>query len=201
LSARPHSIGGMREIFVGSDALACGGLTRARLRWNYRTIFPDIYLTKQIVPSLSHRTEGAWLWSGRKGVIPGRTAAAMHGARWIRADTPIEMIWRCGRPPPGIQVRNERIDARDVVTIGRIPVTSAERTAFDLARHLPRDLAVAHLDALARANGLDATEVLLLAERYPRARGLPRARIAMPLMDGGAQSPQETRLRLILRPN
>ncbi len=38
-----------------------------------------------------------------------------------------------------------------------------------------------------------------LAERYPRARGLPRARIALPLMDGGgAESPQETRVRLIL---
>jgi alkylation response protein AidB-like acyl-CoA dehydrogenase len=95
----------MSEVFVGSDALASGGLTRARLRWNYRAIFPDIYLTKQIVPSLAQRTVGAWLWSGRNAVIAGRAAAAMHGALWIRPDTPIEMIWRCGRPPPGILVR------------------------------------------------------------------------------------------------
>lgn len=188
----------MREVFVGSDALACGGLTRARLRWNYRAMFPDIYMTKQLVPSLSQRTAGAWLWSGRNGVIAGRAAAAMHGALWVRADTPIEMIWRCGRPPPGIHVRNERLDALEVVTIGGLAVTTPERTAFDLARHLPRDLAVTHLDALARATGIDAMQVLLLADRYPRARGLPRARIALPLMDGGAQSPQETRIRLIL---
>jgi hypothetical protein len=188
----------MREVLVGSDALACGGITRARLRWNYRTIFPDIYLPRQLVPSLSQRTNGAWLWSGRNGVIAGRAAAAMHGALWVRADTPIEMIWQCGRPPPGIKVRNERIDASDVVDIGGISVTSPERTAFDLARHLPRDLAVAHLDALARATGVAAPQVVLLAHRYPRARGLPRARIALSLMDGGSQSPQETRLRLIL---
>jgi hypothetical protein len=188
----------MREVFIGSDALACGGITRARLRWNYRTIFPDVYLQKQLVPSLSQRTEGAWLWSGRNAVIAGRAAASMHGALWVRADTTIEMIWRCSRPPPGILARNERIDADDIAVIGGILVTSPERTAFDLARHLPRDLAVAHLDALARATGIRAPQVLLLADRYPQARGLPRARTALSLMDGGSQSPQETRLRLIL---
>ena len=188
----------MRDVFVGSDALARGGMTRARLRWNYRTIFPDIYLPKQAVPSLRQRTRGAWLWSGRDGVITGRAAAAMHGALWVAADSPIEMIWRCGRPPRGIVVRNERIDAADIVDIGGVPVTTPERTAFDLARHLPRDPAVAHLDALACATRITASQVSLLADRYPRARGLPRARIALSLMDGGSQSPQETRLRLIL---
>ena len=49
----------MSEVFVGSDALAIGSLTRARLRWNYRAIFPDIYLDKHIVPSLGRRTVGA----------------------------------------------------------------------------------------------------------------------------------------------
>jgi hypothetical protein len=169
----------MRAVFVGSDALAHGRLTRACLRWNFRPIFPDVYMTKQVAPSLRQRTEGAWLWSGRNGVIAGRAAAAMHGARWVQAETPIELIWRCGRPPPGMQVRNER-------------------TAFDLARHLPRDVAVAHLDALARATGIDATAVLQLADRYPRARGLTRARIALPLLNAGARSPRETRLRLVL---
>jgi hypothetical protein len=108
------------------------------------------------------------------------------------------MIWGCGRPPNGIVVRNERIDADDIVLIDGIPVTTPERTAFDLARHLPRDLAVRHLDALARATGVKAPEVQLLGERYPKARGLPRSRIALALMDGGAESPRETRLRLLL---
>jgi hypothetical protein len=188
----------MVEVFIGSRALACGGLTRARLRWRNRTLFPDVYLDKHIVPSLRQRIVGAWLWSGERGIIAGRAAAALHGARWVAEDTPIEMIWTCGRPPPGLIVRNERIHASDVISVDGMLVTTAERTAFDLARHLPRDLAVAHLDALARATGIAATDVLVLADRYPRARGLPRARNALPLLDGGAQSPQETRLRLIL---
>jgi hypothetical protein len=188
----------MREVFVGSAALAGGGLTRGKLRWNYRAIYPGVYLPKAVAPTLQHRTFGAWLWSGRDGVIAGRAAAAMHGARWIAAETPIEMIWRCGRPPSGITVRAERIDADDIVMIDGMPVTTPQRTAFDLARHLPRDLALRHLDALARATGISAPQVELLSERYPRARGLPRARVVLPLMDGGAQSPQETRVRLIL---
>jgi hypothetical protein len=188
----------MRGVFIGSASLASGRLTRAQLRWNYRAMFPDIYHSKLVAPSLQLRTVGAWLWSRRDGVISGRAAAALHGALWIDDTTPIEMIWRCGRPPAGILVRTERIDAEDIMVIGGIPVTTPERTAFDIARHLPRDLAVRHLDALARASDINGTNVQLLADRYPRARGLPRSRIALPLMDGGAESPQETRVRLIL---
>jgi very-short-patch-repair endonuclease len=37
-----------------------------------------------------------------------------------------------------------------------------------------------------------------LTERYPRARGLRRSKVALNLMDPGAQSPKETWLRLLL---
>ena len=188
----------MDEVFVGSAALARGGLTRGRLRWNYRAIFPEIYVRKLVAPSLEQKTLGAWLWSGGNGVVTGRAAAAMHGALWVSAATPIEMIWRCGRPPSDIVVRNERIDADEIMQVRGLLVTTPDRTAFDLARHLPRDLAVQHLDSLSRATGVATTDTLLLAEKYPRARGLLRARRALSLMDAGAQSPKETWLRLVL---
>lgn len=188
----------MSEVFVGTEMLARGGLTRGQLRWNYSSIFPDIYVPRATTPSLWRNTVGAWLWSGRKGVIAGRAAAALHGALWIDAATPIEMIWRTGRPPSGIVVRNERIDADEIVDVDKMPVTSPTRTALDLARHLPRDVAVRHLDALARATGVKAEDVLSLAGRYPRARGLRRSKAALELMDPGAQSPKETWLRLVL---
>jgi hypothetical protein len=41
-------------------------------------------------------------------------------------------------------------------------------------------------------------DVLLLAKRYPGARGLRRLRTALPLVDGGSASPKETWLRLLL---
>jgi hypothetical protein len=72
------------------------------------------------------------------------------------------------------------------------------RTAFDLARHLERDEAVARLDALKRAGAFKEANVLRLARRYPGARGLKSLRAALPLVDGGAASPRETWLRLVL---
>ena len=113
---------GMDEVFIGSAALARGGLTRGRLRWHYRAIFPDVYVPKLVAPSLAQNTFGAWLWSGRNGVITGRAAAAMHGALRVSAATPIEMIWRSGRPPPGIVVRNERIDTDEIMPINGLLV-------------------------------------------------------------------------------
>jgi hypothetical protein len=101
----------MRQVFIGREALASGALTRAKLRWNYRRIFRDIYVPATGPPSLRVRTTAAWLWSGRSGVITGRAAAALHGARWVGEAVPIEMIWRCGRPPPAIIVRTSESTA------------------------------------------------------------------------------------------
>lgn len=178
--------------------LARSALTRGQLRWNYCSIFPGVYAPRTTAPSLWRNTVGAWLWSGRTGVIAGRAAAALHGALWVDAGTPIEMIWRNGRPPSGIVVRNERIDVDEIVEVGEMAVTSPARTALDLARHLPRDVAVRHLDALARATDVKAYEALSLAERHPRARGIRRARVALDLMDPGSHSPKESWLRLVL---
>jgi hypothetical protein len=132
----------MREVFVGTEMLARGWLTRGQLRWNYCSIFPDIYVPRATAPSVASNTVGAWLWSGRNGVIAGRAAAALHGAMWVDAATPIEMIWRSSRSPSVIIVRNERIDADEIVHVDNMLVTSPARTALDLARHLPRDVAL-----------------------------------------------------------
>jgi hypothetical protein len=186
------------DVFVGSEALAGGALSRGRLRWNHRAMFPDIYMAKETTPSLSHRSIGAWLWSGRRGVIAGLAAAALHGARWVDESSDVELIWRCGRPPPGIVVRNERIESDEIVQIAGLPVTTPERTALDVARHAPRDPAVTRLDALARATGVMVSDVLPLVDRYRGARGLCRSIVALSLMDGGSQSPRESLVRLAL---
>ena len=188
----------MQRVFVGSEALASGLLTRSALRWNYRRMFPDVYVDARAEPTLRDRIGAAWLWSRRSGVIAGAAASALHGAKWVKAQTPIEMIWRSGRPPSGIVVRNERLDGDEVMLADGILVTTPERTAFDLARHLPRNEAVARLDALANATGVKAVDALLLGERHPAARGIRRAVEALSLMDAGSESPRETWLRLIL---
>ncbi|UNB53835.1 hypothetical protein [Mycolicibacterium sp. YH-1] len=184
--------------FVGSEAISAGSLTPGALRWNHLALHPGVYVPKNAEQTLFTRTVATWLWSGRRGVIAGRAAAALHGARWVDDPTPIEVIAEHTRPRPGVVVHEERIAPDEIVRIGEIPVTSLARTALDLGRHLPRDIAVPHLDALAAAIGVSGIEVADLLERYRGARGVRRAREALALMDGGAQSPKETWLRLLL---
>jgi Protein of unknown function (DUF559) len=185
-------------VFRGSEAIGCGTLTRGQLRWNYRRIHRDVYLPKNAVRSLRDDAHAAWLWSGRRGIIAGRAAAALHGAKWIDDFTPVEVVGPFNHPPPGIVVRRESISCEDVVERVGLPVTGLARTAFDLARHLPRAVAVVHLDALSAATGITAAEVAPLIARHKGARGVRQCRVPLSLMDGGAQSPKESWLRVVL---
>lgn len=188
----------MSEVFIGSEALHRGKATKHELQRWYRTIYPDVYVAKGRPTSLHHNVLGAYLWSRRRAIVAGVAASALHGARWVDDDIPIELIWNNGRPPPGLVVRSEQVRDDEFSVIADIPVTSAARTAFDLGRHLGRGQAVARLDALASATGITSADVLALAERYPGARGARRLRAALSVMDAGAQSPKETWLRLLL---
>jgi len=181
--------------FVGGDAIAAGVLTRAQLRHRYRPIFHGIYVPRHHQVKLRDRVRGAAL-AVPLGVIGGVAASAVHGAKWVDDDVPIDVVGLC-KGQRGLVVRHDSLADDEVVTIGGVRVTSRARTAFDLARHLPRDSAVARLDALMNAAPFGREDVRLLAKRHPGARGLARLRKALPLVDGGAESPRESRLRLL----
>ncbi|KUH69995.1 hypothetical protein AU184_14400 [Mycolicibacterium novocastrense] len=187
----------MEEAFVGGELLG-RGLTRGQLRSRYKRVKPRVYVPRGASPSVELAAHAAWLWTDRRGIVAGRAAASLHGAQWVNPDTPIDMIGPRERPRRGVVIRNERIDWDEVCAIGDLAVTTPARTALDLARHLSRDVAVRHLDALAAATGLTVDDVAPLLERYRGWRGMKRARIALDLMDGGAQSPKETWLRLLV---
>lgn len=186
----------MGGVFIGSEALAAGRVTRHQLRTRYRRILPNIYGPPE--PSVRDRARAAFLWSGRRGVIAGVAASALHHARWVDDDVPIELLWRNTHPPNGLIVRNESLPAGEVMTIADVSVTTAARTIFDLGRHLPRNEAVARIDALLTAGGVTVDDVAPLLVRHPRATDIRRLKTALALVDAGAESPQETRLRLAL---
>ena len=177
----------MERAFVGAELLEAG-LTRSQLRWRYRAVHPRIYVPRGAPSSVELSAHAAWLWTDRRGIVGGRAAAALLGAEWVNPETPIDMIAPRERPQRGVIIRNERIDWDEICAVGEVAVTTPARTALDLARHLERDLAVRHLDALAAATGLTADDVEPLVERYRGSRGMKRARIALDLMDGGAKS-------------
>lgn len=188
----------MGEPFVGSQAVASGGLAKSALRTKYTRVFRDVYVSPgtELTPEI--RAHAGWLWSRRRGVIAGKSASALHGAKWIDPLAPLELLHSNRNPLAGLNVRTEQIDQDEIVLVGGVPATSPARTALDLGCWYPRDDAVAALDALAAATDLKALDVDELAQRYPRRRGVQRARVALDLMDGGAQSPKETWLRLLV---
>src|ERR1700759_4878329 len=128
----------MDDLVVGSEALRRGKLSRYQLRAGFRAIYPDVYLAADATPSLRQRSEAAWLWSGRRGVLAGLSAAALHGSDWIDDDEPVEMVWRNRHAPEGIVTRNHFLGGDEVTCVAGLPVTTLERTAYDLGRLLPR---------------------------------------------------------------
>lgn len=188
----------MGEPFIGSEAVASGVLVKSALRTQYVKLFRDVYVNPDTEPTAQLRAHAGWLWSGRRGIIAGLSASALHGAKWVDVTAPLEIIHSNRNPLPGIRVRGDDIGEDEVGVIEGIPATTPTRTALDLGCWYPKSEAVAAIDALARATDLKMPDVDLLAQRYPGRRGIRQARTALRLVDAGAQSPKETWLRLVL---
>ncbi|MFI2838708.1 hypothetical protein [Mycolicibacterium sp. PDY-3] len=186
----------MRIPFVGADAVASGELTPFALRRRYRPIYRGIYAPAEHEVSLRDRIVGIGL-AAPDAVIAGVAASALYGSKWVDADEPIEVVMGGRRTQQGLIVRNDTLQPDEIATISGIRVTTPARTAFDLARYLPRDRAVARLDALQRARPFSVEQVVTIAARHPRARGSTQLRTTLPFIDGGAESPKETWLRLL----
>lgn len=188
----------MGEPFLGSEAVARGTLTRGRLSTGYVRLFRDVYVSRDADVTAAMRARAGWLWSGRQGVVAGFAAAALHGSKWVDSLTVVDLIHDNRHPQAGIRAHGDRIGDDEISVIGGIPLTSAARTALDIGCWYSTTAAVAGIDALARATGIKAADVELLAERYSRRRGIVQARKAIALFDSGAQSPKESWLRIVL---
>jgi hypothetical protein len=188
----------MAEVFIGSEELVAGRVTRHGLQRWYRPVYRGVYAPKDANLSLRDRAIAAWLASGRKGVVAGVAASALHGAPWVDPDVPIELVGVKIRPQPGLVPRADRIADDEITRAAGLPVTSRTRTAFDMGRHLERTEAVTRLDALMWNQEFSRADVRTLGDRYPRAAGLRRLLELLPLIDGGAESPPESRVRLWL---
>jgi very-short-patch-repair endonuclease len=188
----------MGEPFIGSEAVAAGDVVASALRHRYQRVFRDVYVVSGTELTPLTRGRAGWLWSRRRGVVAGFTASAIHGARWVDDSRPIELIHDNRHRLPGLLVRGDEVSPDEVMAIRGVPVTTPERTAFDLCCWYPIATAVPAVDALARATGIKPPDVELIAARYPGRRGSRSARRALQLVDAGAESPKESWLRLLL---
>jgi len=184
--------------FLGTEALARGTVTRRTLLSQYDPVYRNVYLPKGIQLTPATRAVAAWLWSGRQATVAGLSAAALYGTQWIDARRPAELYRRNGKPVDGIVIHRDELIDDETQLVSGIPTTTPGRTAFDLGRRGRRTEALIAVDALANATRLRPPDVVPLLERHRGARGLVQLREVIDLMDCGAESPQETRTRLLL---
>ena len=122
----------------------------------------------------------------------------MHGTKWLPDDAPAELAHANQPAPPGIVIHRGTIAADEICLRQSIDCTTPARTAYDIGRRVPGDTAIIRIDALLNATRCSVAEIERIADRYPGARGIRRLRTALDLADGGAESPKETELRLLL---
>jgi hypothetical protein len=126
------------------------------------------------------------------------SAAALHGSRWIDSELPAELIRSEACEVGGIIIHRGQLRDDEICVVHGIPVTTPARTAFDIGRRDRLETAIIRVDALANASGLKPVAVERLADSRRGVRGIVQLRRVLEFMDGGAESPQETRTRLLL---
>ncbi|WP_369638476.1 endonuclease domain-containing protein, partial [Nocardia sp. JMUB6875] len=138
-------------------------------------------------------------WGGEGAVLVGCSAAAMHGAVWMEGFPAEILVPRRARPPANVLVCRDVIAEEEIVLVDGLRCTTPVRTAFDIGRRRRGWLAVALLDSLFRATELDASEVEAFTKLHPGARNCRKLLELLAFTDAGAESIQESRLRLLLQ--
>ncbi len=133
-------------------------------------------------------------------VLSHSSAARYHGLilpRGTGADVRMTHSdqWRNGR---GYRVAAAALPPDDVVQDGALPVTSVSRTLVDCAREWALVDAVVALDAALHGKLVMRRDLTAMVLRQSHWLGIGSAARAVDLADGRAESPLETRGRLVL---
>ncbi|WP_193047321.1 endonuclease domain-containing protein [Mycolicibacterium baixiangningiae] len=188
----------MQWPFLGTEALTAGVVNRYQLATRHDALFRNVYVPKGQAVTPVDKAVGAWLWSGRRATAAGLSAAALHGTKWIDATLPAELNQASRHKTENILLHSDTLVDDEICLVRGICATTPARTAFDLGRRKGMTTAVMRLDALRQATRLRVDDVQALVERHRGARGIVALRQALVLSDAGAESPQETRTRLVL---
>jgi hypothetical protein len=136
----------------------------------------------------------------RPGVVASHELAAyLHGFALAR-EPRLEFTNRGkGRPDiPGGHLYRWLLDDREVVNVGGILATDPLRTAIDLMRRRDRDAAVIAVDSALRQGRLGLDAIADQLQRLGGEPGIRHAWKAFVCLDPKADSPTESKVRLIM---
>jgi hypothetical protein len=203
-----------RGVFTAGQAYASGHtqkelqrLRQAKLIMSLRRgVYVDMvaWANADSVERLRLRTAGLALALTAPAVLSHQSAAAELGLPLLAPDHTLMHVTRENRAgtrlEAGVDHHVAELHDHEVVDLigGIMPVTSAARTAVDVARETDRfECAVAAFDSALRHGATREA----LAAAMDRARSWPGARLAsgaLPLADGRADNPGESWSRVVL---
>jgi hypothetical protein len=194
-------------VFQGRTAIDAGLLSKRQLDSHaWRRLFRGVYADSRLTITHGVRCAVAVEFVLPAGsVIAGRSAAKLYGVDAREDNDPVEALAPQAAvviPNAGAIVHRGNLAPEDRLQRKRYAVTSPVRTCWDLARWLSPVEAVVIIDQLL-ARGvvtpaqLEAYRLKRRAEK-PTPRGIRRYERVLSLVDGGAASPQESRVRVRL---
>jgi len=198
---RPAALVG--KIFLARTALRQRLLTPTELRSGaWRPLFRGVYADASLTVNHRHRCIAVCRYLlPAGGAVAGRSAAVLYGAGAVTADEPVEVVvprhLRFARSG-GLLVHSADLSDGDARDVGGVRVTTPARTCWDLAQWLDLVEAVAVIDVLIRRRLVTVADLEVYAARRRGSRGWRRLLRAATLADAGAESPQESRLRVRL---
>jgi hypothetical protein len=133
-------------------------------------------------------------------VFSGMTAAWLHGLD-VSACDPVEVTIPdvCAISTlVGVSIRRTPLADSDVVQSRGLPATSVLRTLTDLGRHLSLVEAVVVVDMALHAELVQLSDLEARVAVYPARNGVEQLRQVVELAEPAAESPMETRLRMLL---
>ena len=194
------SIRHLTGVFIGSHAIAEGVITRKQLRERgFRRLVQGVYADPGLSFDHQLRCRGVALLLPEGTAIGGHSAAAWHGAPFAAPHDPVTVLrpadvqWK---GPRGTKVHRTLLTAAEVEERDAVPVTSALRTAWDVAALEPVGTAVAALDAMVRAGSVRLPLLQAMVQDGAGRWGVAKVRRAIPLVDPRAESAPELRVRV-----
>jgi hypothetical protein len=189
-------------VFIGSHAIAAGMLTPKQLRTRgFRRLAQGVYADPGLPLDHRLRCRAIALLLPDGAAIGGHSAAAWYGAPFAALNDPVTVVrapeveWK---GPRGVRVHRSRTPLDVVLDADDVPVTSARRTAWDVAALEPLGTAVAALDGMVRAGSVSQHELVQLVRAGIGRWGVARVRRAVPLVDPRAESAPESRVRVAM---
>lgn len=170
-----------------------------------RRLVKGVHVVATTQDSLELRCRALRLVVPPGAVVTDRTAGWLHGVEMVLAPNdhvvvpPVSAFHRArgGRLRNDLTASGQRMmPDLDVEEVHGLLVTTRLRTALDLGRLLRREQAIAAMDQMLRDGDFTKDDVLEQAARFKGYRGVVQLRTLAPLIDGRAQSPPESVLRL-----